>query len=135
MKRSKTDEKQSTLRFETDDSSACDERVPKFVKCSLSTLIHSRNFGKMSSAKMDTMYKIPLSCLTSTEISEHKEILTMIPNEVGFSKEESSFDAYEIVDGWLHVPKYYGLHHWGEPLVDETVVGQDMKQPIEFMGV
>ena len=105
-----------------------------FLKCAFSTLLRERDFGSRQNAILDSMYRIPISCLSLDELNEHKSCLTMMPTDTGFSKEDNSFEAFECDDMWFSVPKYYGLHHWGQPCHDKSAKGKEISDDIVFKG-
>jgi superfamily II DNA or RNA helicase len=137
MKRNRADMmNKSILSFvqEQNDNSDVIHDDSTFLKCAFSTLFRSRDFGSKSGAIIDSVYKIKESCLTADELNEHKECLTMKPLDAGFSKEDTSFEAFQSIDGWLQVPKFYGLHHWGMPCYNNTILGKDLNDNIIFTG-
>ena len=77
-------------------------------------------------------YSVPLSLVSNVE--SHTRALTMTPKEMGgFSKPES-FDVYSISDDCLHVPRFYGLHHFGPPDVETLTPGVQMQPDLAFSG-
>jgi len=79
----------------------------------------------MPNSVLGSTYSIPESNLSSEELARHKRNLTMFPLETSFSNQPVvPFNAYESIDGYLYVPRFYGLEHWGQAVTDTTSEGE-----------
>jgi len=76
---------------------------------------------------LSAVYTVPESNFSVEELARHKRNLTMIPVDSSFSNQAPiQFNAYESKQGLLHVPRFYGIEHWGCPQYDRTSNGVDM---------
>lgn len=79
-------------------------------------------------SRLGSMYSIPETQLSADELARHKRTLTMIPIDTSFSNQGPvQFDAYESQDGYLSVPRFYGIEHWGVAEMDDTTLGAPME--------
>lgn len=82
-------------------------------------------------ATVHSTYAVPLQKFTNTELRIHRNALTMTPKD-SFSRDSEPFDAYFVSNGFMHVPRWYGLQHWGPAGKDCTSTG--VKTKAEFTG-
>ena len=76
---------------------------------------------------ISSVYTVPESHLTIDELARHKRNLTMTPIDSSFSNQAPlQFNAYESINGMLHVPRFYGIEHWGTAQFDKTSNGEEM---------
>lgn len=72
---------------------------------------------------MGATYSVAVAEFSASELEAHKRALTMTPIETGYGPANgptASFDAYEIHQGRIHVPRFYGFKEWG-PAADVTL--------------
>lgn len=87
----------------------------------------------VAASRMAAMYSVPSNSMSHEKLCRHKRNLTMIPIDNGYGGQTAvSFDAFVEEDGWLHVPRFYGVQIWGMPKEDNTTEGLPME--IRFNG-
>ena len=95
--------------------------------------VTEKNLKEVKETILSEMYSVPIRCLSETEFGMHCRNLTMTPIEANFgpqnNEEKSSFPAYMVEFGRLHVPRFYGLEKWGKPEKDERIDGEDVNLP------
>lgn len=83
-------------------------------------------------ARVGATYSIPVALLSPEVAAEEMERLTL-QAKTSFGQPPPPFCAYEVVDGVLHVPRFYGLRHFGIPEHDDRAVG-DAASPLLVFG-
>jgi superfamily II DNA or RNA helicase len=83
-------------------------------------------------SRMSSSYSVPIAGLSATELQRHKRELTMIPQDFGYNQ-SPSFNAFQIDDTRLYVPRFYGYSQWGRP--DEWNVTEGQEMDVKFVGV
>lgn len=90
--------------------------------------------GRMRhSARMGSTYSIPVNSLSDEVLSEEKKHLTLQPR-TSFGRPPPPFNAYEVVDGMFHMPRYYGLKRYGAPEFDDRTIGDPASEHLTFHG-
>lgn len=113
-----------------DDDPGCADAPAKVFRCLPKSIHRDRDFGRREGAVMDSMYSIPKASLAPEELEEHLAALTMQPVEFSnFGKKDSSFQAFEITDTALRVPRFYGTQNFGDPCTVATTSGSPMDVP------
>src|SRR5438874_12487675 len=70
-------------------------------------------------------YSIPLDDLSEEKIAKVKKDLTIKPKIFDdFGQEIKTYKIYQEDDQYLHVPKFYGINHFGLPKVDNLDKGK-----------
>jgi superfamily II DNA or RNA helicase len=80
---------------------------------------------------VDCRYSLPLSSLSTLELQNEKKNLT-IQARSGFGPAPPPFEAYQIIDDRLYVPRFYGYERFGNPEKDIRTKGDDIS--VIFQG-
>ena len=87
----------------------------------------------VSQSRMAASYSVPLSALSATELQRHKRQLTMVSQDNSYNNQApASFDAFQVDDARLYVPRFYGYAQWGAPDDWRVTEGQEME--LSFAG-
>ena len=81
--------------------------------------------------RVGATYRVPLAGIGEEELKDEQERLTLHP-KVSFGAPPPPTLAYELRDGYLHVPRFYGLERYGPAEVDERVEGDAIS--LSFTG-
>ena len=85
---------------------------------------------------MGATYSVACDEMTASELEGHRRALTMTPLDTGFSGGSAvvSFNAYDIIDDRMHVPRFYGFDKWGPPVAIDISEGAALNKEIAFNG-
>lgn len=84
-----------------------------------------------SGSRVASTYSVPVSSLNSKDVEAHQKYLTL-QARCSFGAPPPAFEAWSIVDGVLHVPRFYGMHRFGPAETDDRVEGDAIN--ISFQG-
>ena len=87
--------------------------------------------GARPGSRNGSTYSIPIKSLTSRELETHQKELT-IQAKCSFGQPPPPYVAWTIVDDILHVPRFYGMHQFGQAETDDRVLGEEID--VKFEG-
>ena len=82
---------------------------------------------------LDATYNIPLSTLGPTRLKDEQTALTMQAHGTYGAVKPAAFAVWEVEEGMLKIPRFYGLHRYGVPETDNRTQG-DPLPATEFRG-
>ena len=83
-------------------------------------------------SRVGALYKIPISQISITFLENEKKSLTLKPKQI-YGNGDKSFAVWKVENGFLYVPRFYGLQKFGPADFDDRVVGESLSN-IEFIG-
>lgn len=85
-------------------------------------------------SRVGSTYDIPVDSLTPTQLQDEKAALTLQAHQSYGTVKPPPFTVWEVHDGVLSVPRFYGLKRYGTPEVDERSLGQALPASLAFAG-
>ena len=83
--------------------------------------------------RVGATYVLPPTALSVEDTEDVKTQLTL-QAKAGFGTPPPPYAAWKLVDGALHVPRFYGLGRFGPAEVDERVDGEALSDDVTFAG-
>lgn len=86
-----------------------------------------------SGSTVDATYNIPIETLGPTRLKDEKTALTLQAHGTYGNVKPAAFAVWEERDGFLKMPRFYGLERYGIPETDLRTQGEPL-QSSEFLG-
>ena len=88
---------------------------------------------KSHQTSLSNVYSIPLPLLSPKQLVEHKSNLTLeYPNMPNQQQRPKPIILYSLTSTHLHVPRFYGQHHFGTP--DQNLLQYGLDVDLQFDG-